>query len=106
MAWLSERTSGRGVVEVRGRGLMIGVALSGGSARALAVTRTLLERGWIVLTGGPQGDVLTLTPPLDVDESLLEAFAGELAARAIRVRRCAPRPACVSSAGPRRGSPR
>jgi 4-aminobutyrate aminotransferase/(S)-3-amino-2-methylpropionate transaminase len=79
-AWLSERTAGRGVVEVRGRGLMIGVALSGGSARALAVTRTLLERGWIVLTGGPRGDVLTLTPPLDVDERLLEAFAGELAA--------------------------
>ncbi|HEY4015340.1 MAG TPA: aminotransferase class III-fold pyridoxal phosphate-dependent enzyme [Polyangiaceae bacterium] len=78
-ALLLERTAALGVVEVRGRGLMIGVALDGGSARALAVTRVLLERGWIVLTGGPRGDVLTLTPPLDVDERLLEAFAGELA---------------------------
>ena len=60
---------GRGVREVRGRGLMVGVELEGGAARALAVTRRLLARGWIVLTGGAAGDVLTLTPPLDIDEA-------------------------------------
>jgi 4-aminobutyrate aminotransferase-like enzyme len=76
---LAERSADRGVVEVRGRGLMIGVALEGGAARALAVTRALLERGWIVLTGGPRGDVLTLTPALDIDERLLDAFAEALA---------------------------
>jgi 4-aminobutyrate aminotransferase/(S)-3-amino-2-methylpropionate transaminase len=76
---LRDRTSGRGVVDVRGRGLMIGVALEGGAARSLATTRALLERGWIVLTGGPKGDVLTLTPPLDVDDALLDAFADTLA---------------------------
>ena len=43
------------------------------------VTRRLLARGWIVLTGGTHGDTLTLTPPLDVDEALLEAFADALA---------------------------
>jgi 4-aminobutyrate aminotransferase-like enzyme len=79
MARLAERSAGHGVVEVRGRGLMIGVAVEGGSARALAVMRGLLERGWIVLTGGARGDVLTLTPPLDIDERLLEGFAGALA---------------------------
>lgn len=75
---LRERTTGRGVVEVRGRGLMVGVALEGGAARSLSVMRRLLGRGWIVLTGGVAGDVLTLTPPLDVDEALLEAFAEAL----------------------------
>jgi len=75
---LRERMAGRGVADVRGRGLMVGVALEGGAARALSVTRSLLGRGWIVLTGGVAGDVLTLTPPLDVDEALLGAFAEAL----------------------------
>jgi 4-aminobutyrate aminotransferase-like enzyme len=71
------------VREVRGRGLMVGVALDGGARggapRALAVMRALLEAGWIVLTGGRAGDVLTLTPALTVPEPLLDAFAGALA---------------------------
>jgi 4-aminobutyrate aminotransferase-like enzyme len=75
---LRERTSGRGVREVRGRGLMVGVELEGGAPRALAVTRRLLAGGWIVLTGGATGDALTLTPPLDVDVALLDAFAEAL----------------------------
>jgi 4-aminobutyrate aminotransferase/(S)-3-amino-2-methylpropionate transaminase len=81
-AWmraLREATAGKGVREVRGRGLMVGVALEGGGARALAVTRRLLSRGWIVLTGGAAGDALTLTPPLTIDDTLLDAFAGALA---------------------------
>jgi 4-aminobutyrate aminotransferase/(S)-3-amino-2-methylpropionate transaminase len=72
---LRAATGGRGVREVRGRGLMVGVELEGGGGRALAVTRRLLARGWIVLTGGIAGEALTLTPPLDVDEALLDAFA-------------------------------
>jgi 4-aminobutyrate aminotransferase/(S)-3-amino-2-methylpropionate transaminase len=80
MQRLRERTAGRGVSAVTGRGLMIGVALEGGGARALATTRRLLERGWLVLTGGVGGEVLTLTPPLDVDEALLDAFADVLPA--------------------------
>ena len=73
-----DRTAGRGVVAVRGRGLMIGVALEGGASRALAVVRALLARGWLVLTGGPGGDVLTLTPPLAIDETLRLAFVEAL----------------------------
>jgi 4-aminobutyrate aminotransferase/(S)-3-amino-2-methylpropionate transaminase len=75
---LRERTHGRGVRAVTGRGLMVGVALEGGSGRALAVTRKLLRLGFIVLTGGAEGDVLTLTPPLDIDEALLDAFVEAL----------------------------
>ncbi len=79
MAQLRRQTEGLGVVEVRGSGLMVGVALEGGAARAHSVTRRLLERGWIVLTGGAAGDALTLTPPLDIDEALLAAFVRALA---------------------------
>jgi 4-aminobutyrate aminotransferase/(S)-3-amino-2-methylpropionate transaminase len=79
MARLRERTAGCGVAVVRGRGLMLGVALDGGEGRALAATRRLLDGGWIVSTGGARGDVLTLTPPLDIDERLLDAFSEALA---------------------------
>src|SRR5207237_9968165 len=52
---LTERTRNRGVTAVRGRGLMVGVELEGGAARALSVSRALLARGYIVLTGGVKG---------------------------------------------------
>ncbi len=76
---LRDRTLGRGVREVRGEGRMIGVHVEGGASRALAVTRALLRRGWIVLTGGIAGDVLTLTPPLVLSRELWSAFAVALA---------------------------
>jgi len=76
---LREATRGLGVAAVRGRGLMVGVALQGGTRRALGAVRSLLRRGWIVLTGGEHGDVLTLTPPLNISEALLDAFAVALA---------------------------
>ncbi len=76
---LVERTQGQGVNAVRGRGLMVGVELEGGGARALAVSRALLLRGYLVLTGGARGDALTLTPPLNIDEPLLGGFTSALA---------------------------
>jgi 4-aminobutyrate aminotransferase/(S)-3-amino-2-methylpropionate transaminase len=63
--------------EIRQHGMMIGIGL-GSAARALSVTRALLARGYIVLTGGSSGDALTLTPPLDIDENLLFDFATTL----------------------------
>jgi 4-aminobutyrate aminotransferase/(S)-3-amino-2-methylpropionate transaminase len=69
---------GHRVVEVRGRGLMVGLVLDGGAGAALAVARRLLGRGYIVLTGGREGDVLTLTPPLTIDPALLDAFTDAL----------------------------
>lgn len=71
-------------ITVRGRGLMLGVVLPDG-AKALAVARRLLGRGYIVLTGGVEGNVLTLTPPLDVDEPLLDGFVGALRAECASV---------------------
>ena len=76
---LSSGTDHLGVVEVRGRGLMIGIEIEGGAARALDVARRLLSRGYIVLTGGALGNALTLTPPLTIDEELLARFNEALA---------------------------
>jgi 4-aminobutyrate aminotransferase / (S)-3-amino-2-methylpropionate transaminase / 5-aminovalerate transaminase len=64
-------------VEVSGRGLMVGVKLNDLS-RALTAMRTLLERGFIVLTGGAQGNTLTLSPPLTIAPTLLTEFAAAL----------------------------
>jgi 4-aminobutyrate aminotransferase-like enzyme len=47
------------------------------------MARALLERGYIVLTGGVRGSVLTLSPPLTIEPELLSAFSttlGELLA--------------------------
>jgi 4-aminobutyrate aminotransferase / (S)-3-amino-2-methylpropionate transaminase / 5-aminovalerate transaminase len=61
-------------VRVRGAGLMIGIAFGTG-ATALAIQRRLLEAGYLVTMGGMQGEVLVLTPPLTIAESLLSDFA-------------------------------
>jgi 4-aminobutyrate aminotransferase/(S)-3-amino-2-methylpropionate transaminase len=66
-----------GAGEVRGSGLMIGVAL-GNEATALAVQRSLLAAGYIVTLGGLSGEVLVLTPPLTIAERLLEGFTTTL----------------------------
>jgi 4-aminobutyrate aminotransferase/(S)-3-amino-2-methylpropionate transaminase len=75
---LRDQTRNRGVASVRGRGLMVGLEIEGGAARALSVVRGLLSRGYIVLTGGVRGEVITLTPPLTIDEPLLGGFASTL----------------------------
>ena len=66
-----------GVVEVRGAGLMIGVELDTGE-RALRAMRGMLARGYLVLTGGLRSEVLTLTPPLNILEALLQDAAETL----------------------------
>jgi 4-aminobutyrate aminotransferase-like enzyme len=66
-----------GVGDVRGTGLMLGVAL-GTEATALAIQRSLLEAGYIVTLGGLKSEVLVLTPPLTIAESLLEGFTATL----------------------------
>jgi 4-aminobutyrate aminotransferase/(S)-3-amino-2-methylpropionate transaminase len=33
--------------------------------------RGLLAAGYLVLTGGPRGETLTLTPPLNIPEELI-----------------------------------
>jgi 4-aminobutyrate aminotransferase-like enzyme len=66
--------------EIRGLGLMIGLALydSGGQPAGALVWRLvtgLLQRGVLVLPEGDQGHVLGFTPPLIVtDRQLLDAI--------------------------------
>jgi len=58
------------VVAVRGRGMMWGVQLRS-AAEADRVVKRVLARGVILLQAGPAGDVLSITPPLVIDESVL-----------------------------------
>jgi 4-aminobutyrate aminotransferase len=59
------------VVEVRGIGAMIGVELTD-KATAEAVQQRCLEAGVIVLTCGPDGNVLRLIPPLTMTDAELD----------------------------------
>ena len=68
---LSEALIGREeVVEIRGRGLMLGVELGG--QRAAPVVRHALEHGLILLPAGERGQVVELTPPATLTEDELE----------------------------------
>jgi 4-aminobutyrate aminotransferase/(S)-3-amino-2-methylpropionate transaminase len=80
------RDGALGIVQVTHVGLLAGVTVAGGVARSLAVMRTMLERGYVVLPGGVAGDVLTLTPPCTLTAAQLVGFAQALDAslRAVR----------------------
>lgn len=66
-------------VEVRGRGLLLGVAL-GPPARVLYAMRALLERGYIVCPAGSPPSVLCLTPPSCITDAQVDGFAQALRA--------------------------
>ncbi len=73
------------VGDVRGRGLMIGLDLvTDRDARtpdpdlAGRVVAEALRRGWILLPSGPDGNVISFSPPLTIAEELLEAAVGML----------------------------
>ncbi|MGD8495247.1 MAG: aspartate aminotransferase family protein [Gemmatimonadales bacterium] len=81
-AWraaLEELAARHAVVRaVRGRGLMLGLELvepeTGAPAteRCLRLVNEALRRGWIVLPDGAAANILSLTPPLTIDETLLK----------------------------------
>lgn len=74
------------VVEVRGRGLMLGVELArraGGAAPAAEVAERALALGLIALPAGEDGNVVELTPPATLAGAELEKGLGILV-RAIR----------------------
>lgn len=68
-----------GVGRMTFEGALVGVTLDGGLRRALSVCRRMLERGYVVLTGGVAGDVLTLTPPACLSDEQIDGFAATLA---------------------------
>lgn len=66
------------VREVRGLGLMLGIECAN-STIAAAACRSALEAGFIALPSGEGGRVVSLTPPLCIDSSLLHAGIDVLA---------------------------
>jgi 4-aminobutyrate aminotransferase / (S)-3-amino-2-methylpropionate transaminase / 5-aminovalerate transaminase len=67
-----------GIRSVTVVGLLAGITLVGGVARTLAVMRTMLERGYVVLPGGVEGATLTLTPPCTLTKSQCDHFEATL----------------------------
>lgn len=60
----------RGVTEVRGRGLLIGIGLNGDYAKALAAL--LADRG--ILVNAPNSDTIRIAPPLIVTKVQIDKF--------------------------------
>jgi 4-aminobutyrate aminotransferase-like enzyme len=89
---LRKRLTGRAEVgDIRGRGLMVGIELVRDRASrqpapqlAVATMKGCLARGLLVLAGGIDGNVLSLTPPLTVTPGQL-ATAAEILADALAV---------------------
>lgn len=75
--WMERLGALKGVRELRGRGLMIGMDL-GSPGAGVEIGARLLERGWIVLPCGEEADTLSLVPPLVIEEGILEAFVVDL----------------------------
>jgi 4-aminobutyrate aminotransferase/(S)-3-amino-2-methylpropionate transaminase len=65
-------------VSVRGTGFMIAIDLGDRPGRASELARRMLECGYITSTGGGRREVLVLTPPLTLAESLLDGFSEAL----------------------------
>ncbi|MSR37003.1 MAG: aspartate aminotransferase family protein [Gemmatimonadetes bacterium] len=61
----------RGVVDVRGRGLLIGIELAGHEAGA-AVAESALRAGLLLIPAGESAEVLELTPPAILNEAQLD----------------------------------
>jgi 4-aminobutyrate aminotransferase/(S)-3-amino-2-methylpropionate transaminase len=79
--WVAALEAGlpEGVV-VRGSGLMIAIELFGASGGAGQMAQRLLQRGYIVSTGGPERETVILTPPLTISASLVRGFVAEFLA--------------------------
>jgi 4-aminobutyrate aminotransferase/(S)-3-amino-2-methylpropionate transaminase len=73
---LRDRVGAR-VREVRGAGLLLGVELASGE-QTLRAVRALLERGYITVPAGMGGRVVSLTPPLVIEEARLAGFVAAL----------------------------
>jgi 4-aminobutyrate aminotransferase-like enzyme len=73
---LTAGLAGYSVVEVRGRGLLIGVELAGGPGIGAAVAREALRRGVILLPAGARGEVVELAPPVTLTDAQFESMMG------------------------------
>jgi 4-aminobutyrate aminotransferase-like enzyme len=53
-------------VEIRGRGLMIGLEIKNDGGLAMRTIKEMLRRGFILLPEGANGSVISFTPPLTI----------------------------------------
>lgn len=60
-------------LDARGQGLLVGIEVADG-ARGIQCAKQLLERGYVVTSGGRAGEVVVVTPPLTIREDLLFGF--------------------------------
>ncbi len=68
-----------GIREVRGCGMMFGIELtSRNSTPVVSWSERLLRRGILTLPSGDRGEVLGLTPPLNMEAKLWEWCVGEI----------------------------
>ncbi len=72
--------------DIRGRGLMLGVELVQGASdprpnadAAIRVVKSALRRGMVLLAGGPDGNVLSFSPPFALGDSEIGWVASQLA---------------------------
>ena len=73
LSHLKQRLAGAPqVVDVRGRGLMLGIECDDGAHARTACTRAL-GRGVIALQSGDEGEVVSVTPPLGIEPEVLES---------------------------------
>jgi 4-aminobutyrate aminotransferase-like enzyme len=75
---LQERMARFPKLTVRGAGFMLAVDLGPGPGRASKLATRLLEHGYITSTGGGRREVLVLTPPLTLAETLWSGFVNAL----------------------------
>lgn len=70
------------LIGVRGRGAMRGLLVDGGISATLPLCRALLQRGFIVLPAGTEGEVISFTPALTLTrqqwDAALDALEVEL----------------------------
>jgi ornithine--oxo-acid transaminase len=78
--YLRERlgTLGPAVVDVRGRGLLLGIEVARAAGSARAICEQLLTRG--VLAKDTHEQVIRIAPPLVIDEATLDWLAAQLTA--------------------------
>lgn len=78
-----EHELARGGVEVRGRGLMVGIDMGARPGAAARVMASLLPQGYLISTGGGQREVVVLTPALTISETCLMATVAPISAAVI-----------------------
>jgi 4-aminobutyrate aminotransferase-like enzyme len=65
-------------VEIRGRGLMVGLELKDADGLAMKAVKEMLRRGFIVLPEGERANVISFTPPLTISRTELAAAVNAL----------------------------